>query len=115
MRILYSVESIHPPLTGIGRYALNLAQGLAERSDLDVEFFSGQRRVGLPTLEAAKPGLARSLKRWIPFKPQARRAYCAVRDWRAGDELKPLNGHYVFHEPNYVLGPYRGPAVATVH
>lgn len=115
MKILYSVDSIRPPLTGIGRYALNLAQGLAERSDLAVEFFSGHRRVALPTLETAKPGLARTLMPWVPFKPQAKRLYYALRDWRAGAELKSRQGRYVFHEPNYLLGAYQGPSVMTLH
>lgn len=115
MRILFSVESVRPPLTGIGRYALNLAQGLAARNDLSAEFFSGRRRVALPDLDAAKPGLARRLLPWVPFKKQARRLYLALRDQRAGAELKSLHGRYLFHEPNYLLGAYQGPSVLTLH
>lgn len=115
MKILLSVEVVRAPLTGIGRYALNLAQGLAERDDVEVEFFSGRQRVPLPALETLPPGLARSFKSWVPFKPLARRLYCALRDWRASAQLKQLHGRYVFHEPNYMLGPYQGPSIATVH
>jgi alpha-1,3-rhamnosyl/mannosyltransferase len=115
MKILYSVQSIHPPLTGVGRYALHLAQGLAARADVDIEFFSGRQRVPLPTQETAKPGWARRLKPWVPCKPLARRAYHRLRNWSAEAQLKRMHGRYVFHEPNYMLGPYQGPSLITVH
>lgn len=49
MRILYSVQSIQPPLTGVGRYAYQLARGLEQHPALDeLAFFAGHRKVGLP-------------------------------------------------------------------
>lgn len=115
MKILYSVQAIRPPLSGVGRYALNLAQGLAARADLEVEFLAGHRRVGMPTLDTAAPSLPGRLRRWVPFKPLARRALHVLEQAQAKAALRPLQGRYVFHEPSYLLGPYRGPAVVSIH
>lgn len=115
MKILYSVQSIRLPLSGVGRYALNLAQGLAERDDLQVEFLAGGERVALPRLDAAAPSMAGSLRRWLPFQPWARRVFHALSSARVAAALRPLQGRYVCHEPSYLLPPYQGPAIASIH
>lgn len=116
MRILYSVQSIQPPLTGVGRYAYQLARGLEQHPALDeLAFFAGHRKVGLPDPAQAAPSLGRRWRDWVPFKPLARRAYHALRDLRAASSLRALGEDYLFHEPNYILGPYRGPSVITIH
>jgi len=115
MRVLYSVQAIRPPLSGVGRYALNLAQGLAARADLEVAFFAGRGVVELPELARAAPSKAGRLRRWLPWQPLARRVWHALSSAQAAAALKPLQGRYVFHEPSYLLAPYQGPAIVSIH
>jgi len=116
MQVILSVQSIHPPLTGIGRYAYELASRLSTASEIsDLRFVNGARQVPHPDDQLNRPSMLRQLGRWAPFKSHARRAYHAACNYYAEYQFRKLAPHYVYHEPNYILGEYSGPSIATIH
>lgn len=116
MHVILSVQSIHPPLTGIGRYAFELAQRLPLQQDVEtLRLMSGPRQIANVESLVTGPSTLQKIKRWVPFKPLLRRLYYAGRNAGSAQALTSLGQHYVYHEPSYILGPYDGPSVATVH
>lgn len=120
MKVILSVEPIRYPLTGIGRYTLELANHLGGISDIEeIKYFAGTQFVpNLPTAGDAAPSapatglmaLKRRLAR-VPFLLHyARRA----TDQRRAQSLKGTRD-YVYHGPNFYLPPVEGPAVVTIH
>lgn len=124
MKLIFAVDAIFPPLTGIGRYAWELATRLPDCAGIDdLRFFSAWRWVGdvrrlLPanqaghgTADASRFG---ALRRRMARYPWAVRLYgMLVPVWQA--RLLKGCGDYLYHSPNYFLPPHDGPAVATVH
>ncbi|MDD2768964.1 MAG: glycosyltransferase family 1 protein [Methylococcus sp.] len=113
--VLLNVDAIKPPLTGIGRYALELMRGLNTHPGVSgIRFFSGFGWVENPEAAlAAHRGLI-SLGRKVPFKSIALQSYLWARNksflFRSGSVRD-----YLLHSPNYLLISHKGPTVSTVH
>lgn len=130
VNILLNTESLRPPLTGIGNYTFNLLRELqsmavAEQFDcFDGQTFTAAAQT-LATCEAMQcngallPGAngdswrsrMRTLVRGLPLAYPLR---AAVLNYRFGREARLRRG-FIYHEPNFILKPYDGPCVATVH
>lgn len=120
-----NVESLRPPLTGIGNYTRHVLAGLADATAVaSVECFRGPLRLSVqqamdamspsvqsPEVAPRLPSKIRQLVRRIPGAYGLRTAYL---DWLFQRHFAGQAGE-VYHEPNYVLRPYPGPAVVTVH
>ncbi|MDC7702719.1 glycosyltransferase family 4 protein [Vogesella indigofera] len=117
MEVLYSAHSIRYPMSGIGRYAYRLGLELEKREELQLNYFSGTEIIARPDplREPATSVNRNTLKRLIPFKYHVRQFYHRWKDLRAQAEFSRLQGEYLFHEPNYMLGVYPGPSIITVH
>ncbi len=114
-RVILGIDAICPPLTGIGRYALALARGLERHPGIaQLKFYGRGGWLGEPTalLDPRRP--LNVLRRHVPFRQLARRAYQSVT--RAVSRAK-LAGyrHWLFHAPNYVSPDFPARAVCTVH
>ncbi|MFT7287413.1 MAG: glycosyltransferase involved in cell wall biosynthesis [Halieaceae bacterium] len=125
MRVILAVDAIFPPLTGIGRYASELVAGLQGREEMEsLRFFQHGRFVGQPALasttagpkSAGTPGipLAARLRAGLARSPLAVRAYGVVAPRLAQWRLRAYADH-LFHSPNFLLPPFAGPGIATVH
>ena len=120
MKIIYNVDAITEPLTGIGRYALHLGQQLSqmaqtEQNDVDdIRFFSSNRWVN--DLSAAAKGneWIAKLRHFVPVKYTALKHYHRMRSRHLANLTAGMNGR-VFHSPNFILMPFDGPSVATFH
>lgn len=124
MKVVFAVDAIFPPLTGIGRYASELAKRLpfAEGID-DVRYlamfswlnknqFSNAQQDHLNALST--PGLIPTLRTWAASKELMVKAYDVLSEpWRA--MLLKNAADAVYHSPNYFLASHDGPSVATVH
>lgn len=116
MQVILNVDAITQPLTGIGRYALNLAKGLQASNAIDdVKFFSSYRWVNDAEHILDKNEVVAGMRSYLPWKSMALKAYffaraCAYRLHTQG-HLK----NYLLHSPNYVLFPHDGPSVVTLH
>lgn len=117
MEVLYSAHCIRYPMSGVGRYAYRLGLALEEYEELKLNYFSGTEIIARPDplREPATPVNRNTLKRFIPFKYHVRRFYHRWKDLRAQAEFARLQGEFLFHEPNYMLGAYQGPSIITVH
>jgi alpha-1,3-rhamnosyl/mannosyltransferase len=115
MKLILNVDAITHPLTGIGQYTLRLARGLRGHPAVEeTRFYSAYRWIEDPeqVLAANRP-IAR-MRRWLPFKPLALNVYGAVRSRAFIWQTRALKD-YILHSPNYILLPFEGPAVATIH
>lgn len=115
MKAILNVDAITPPLTGIGHYALRLARGLSHHPGVEeIKFFSGYRWINDPEQAlVANRHIARG-RRWVPFKILALHAYNLGRSNLFRWQTRSLETH-VLHSPNYILMPFAGPSVTTVH
>lgn len=114
MKIVLATDAIHHPLTGIGRYAYELARGLpADPRIRQCLYFNFGRFVPGPIdvpQGSGGPALRSHLSRITPVV-MAYRVFSAVYyRWR----LRSVRDH-LFHSPNYMVPPVWGPAVATIH
>ncbi len=115
MRVILNVDAITAPLTGIGRYALELAQGLAQHQAIEeLRLYSAFRWVGDPAHALAANRTIASLRRNLPFKTQALEIYTQLRSALFRAHTRRMRG-FLLHTPNYILMPFDGPAVTTVH
>lgn len=130
MKLVFAVDAIFPPLTGIGRYAFELANRLPHSAEVDELHFLAMWRwaqvrqlgkVGAHSVEGASTAAAlvaprwlASVRRWLATQPVAVEAYDVASEFWRGRLLRGIQGA-VYHSPNYFLAPYDGPAVATVH
>ncbi len=115
MKVIFNVDAITAPLTGIGRYALELARGLARHREIEaLRLYSAYRWVDDPDHALAANQTIAALRRNVPFKGAALEAYTQLR--AALFRLHTRHMHdWLLHTPNYVLMPFAGPAATTVH
>lgn len=115
MRVIFNVDAITAPLTGIGRYALELAHGLARHEAIEeLRLYSAYRWVDDPAHALAANSTIAAIRRNVPFKTQALELYQQIRSGLFRLHTRRLKG-FILHTPNYVLMPFEGPALATVH
>jgi len=129
MKILVNTSSLIPPLTGIGRYTLQLLQILLQHPDVrqvvgltPTGLISQQKLQQLllqfepqdnPRTQEAE--IKRSILRsWIASLPGARPLWRKLRNFQTRSNASQLRG-FVYWEPNYLLTPFDGPSVATIH
>lgn len=124
MQVILAVDAIGAPLTGIGRYAFELAQRLPAHAGMEqVRYFSHGRWLNAADLirsaTASQGGDSTaanraSLRSRLAGNKLAVRAFHAVTPhffrWRLRDDTNSL-----FHSPNYFLPPFSGCSVATIH
>jgi glycosyltransferase involved in cell wall biosynthesis len=128
VKLIFAVDAVFPPLTGIGRYAWELASGLAKSADAaQVRYFLHGRFVPNPTLApttapaaaqrssaAPRVPLTARLRAALALSPPVVKLYGAITPslyrWRLRHDADAL-----FHSPNYFLPPFDGPALSTVH
>lgn len=116
MKVILNVDAVTQPLTGIGRYALNLAKGL-QASDCidDVKFFSSYRWVNDVEHILGKNELVAGIRSYMPWKSAALKLYFFVRACAYRFHAKGAYKQYLLHSPNYLLFPHDGPSVVTLH
>ena len=118
MKVLFGADVIRYPLTGIGRYAYELARRLPGADGIErIRYLRGGRVVdGLPERPSIgwvqKEGAR--LRRIAARSPTIARAYLGMELLVQKQALRHLSD-YVFHGPNYYLPPQSGPCVATFH
>lgn len=119
MDVIIGVDAVRPPLTGIGRYSLQLALGLASHPAVSrVRYFALGGWVGdvrrLAGVERTPAGGHGRFRGWVSQRPLPVRIHSALvpryLGWRLRNE-----GRALFHAPGFFLPPFPGPGVATVH
>jgi alpha-1,3-rhamnosyl/mannosyltransferase len=121
------------PLTGIGHYTRQLLAGLLADAHIDaVHCFDGAGFVagaefaaGGPVVPGKVPpgaapatsvtGLKQDLRRVLRGVPGAYPLRCWFRGRRFRRACTEIHASALYHETSYILLPYTGPAVTTVH
>ena len=118
MKVLLDVSAITLPLSGIGRYALELARHLPAAGVGELRYLRGNQVLeSFDPAHLAPPAPAGSLRRWIkpllpyqlllgPYRRRRARALAA--------SLRDYDDH-IFYAPNFGAPPLGGPCVVTLH
>lgn len=115
MKLIFDVDAVRPPLTGVGRYAYELARGYAAQMPAaDLRLYAAGRWVG--DLDARLTGslAGPGLRRRISALRIAGGAYRRLLPLAARLRLRGMDDH-LFHGPAYMLPPFGGRSVATIH
>lgn len=130
MKLVFNSEALRPPITGVGNYTYHLLRELLAGGLVDeAHCFNGEGWLtGVQQLAATAAvkaegsqvpggriaGLVRDLRAAVATIPGAKALYDSVMDRRFDTFVRGLEGA-LYHEPNYILKPFDGPAVTTVH
>lgn len=113
MRIALNATILLSPLTGLGQYTYQLAQGLATRPDIDLNLFYGTawdrkvRQAPIANIVMLKAGI----KRFVPCAYALKQRVSQFR-FNSGIAARPPD---VYHEPNFLAFKCDKPSVVTVH
>ena len=115
MKVILSVDAIKTPLTGIGRYTLELANRVPVMLGYNsVRFFSGGRWVKNVGLLLNQSSIKLSARQRLLRSSLAVATYRMLSPLLFGQRLKSFST-YLYHSPNFYLPPFGGPSVATIH
>ncbi|MBK8182778.1 MAG: glycosyltransferase family 4 protein [Candidatus Competibacteraceae bacterium] len=113
--LILAVDIIHPPLTGIGHYALQLARGLRTSPDItSLRYFSTYRWLTDPEQALSANRSLNQARRWLPCKPQIALLYGAIQSRWFRQKIERFPNH-LLHVPNFILPPCANPTVTTLH
>ncbi len=127
--LILGADALRPPLTGIGRYAYELARQLRPHPDVErLRYFVSSHWVTDPidaltaqpqTLAAAsgsggKPPMLARMRSSLADNRAAVWAYQAIMPTLSGWRLRGEAGA-IYHSPNYLVPPFPGRTVNTVH
>ncbi len=115
LRVILNADAIMPPLTGIGRYAFELARGLKTHAAVeDLKLYSIHQWVDdADAALVANAPFAKARKHAL-FKTQALEWSVWLRGTLFRWHARRMRD-YVLHTPNYILMPFDGPTATTVH
>jgi len=121
MEVLLGIDAIKYPLTGIGRYAYELAKGLQFSSDIKtLHFLRGEQiQTNSELIEAtfnieAGGKFNNKFRSLLGSLSPAVMIYQLHKEWSQKKALKPYK-NTIFHGPNYYLPNHDGPCVSTFH
>ncbi len=124
MKVILSVESIHPPLAGIGRYSWELASRLPRHQEIDsIRFIADGFWRNLPDLtsnnDTAKvlqqdPNWRSRLRSTLGQVPLLAAAYQRLKPVLTSQRLKSQD-QGIFHGPNFFVPKTHLPCVVTIH
>ena len=130
LSLLVDVSSLRAPLTGVGRYVLEILTQLPEQVELrgfnDYRCYESPALNGFlrsfdepesdsvchqpPSQSRLRPLAKQALKR----VPGSRQLRTRLLDKRIRDCLA-LNGESVYWQPNFILGKSKAPSIVTVY
>lgn len=123
MNVLLNVESIAPPLTGIGRYTKEILSGLMKLGSIDkvwcfdtLKLVDSKEVGNFENSDSPKKfkNNKSKLKGYVRSLPGAYNTHSKIRECMFRLRTKHFK-NTVYHEPNYILKPYAGPKVMTLH
>jgi alpha-1,3-rhamnosyl/mannosyltransferase len=111
--LIVNALPLRSPLTGIGQYTLQLFSALASQGGIDAHYFYGSH--WSQTLQAAHSAgidqVKQVIKRVVPYPYAVTRTAQSLAFAAGVRRLRPQ----LYHEPNYLALPFKGPLVVTIH
>ncbi|WBG92125.1 glycosyltransferase family 4 protein [Pantoea piersonii] len=115
LNVVYSTDCIKYPLTGIGRYAFELARELQQREEsLSLTWLHGSKVRDSLAIASESAQSVQSLKRKLQKSKTVSEIYRLTFPWLKAWSLREYKNH-IFHSPNYYLPPGVQHCVATFH
>jgi glycosyltransferase involved in cell wall biosynthesis len=119
VRVLLDVTAVTAPLSGIGRYALELARHLPGTEGVNsVSFLRGDKveesfDAGSVTIAASAGGVRQWLKPLLPYNL----LLGPYRRHKARALARGLRGYsdHIYYSPNFSVPPVKGASVVTLH
>jgi alpha-1,3-rhamnosyl/mannosyltransferase len=129
MKVILATDPVFWPLTGIGKYTLELATRFSAESRLtDIRYFNMGRWQSAKELRQAgneNPGeldssglLKKSfglIRKTLSNNQSAVKVYSRITPYLYRHRLKPFAVDYIYHSPNFMLPLFDGKKVATFH
>ncbi|AME22839.1 glycosyltransferase family 4 protein [Burkholderia sp. PAMC 26561] len=130
MKLLFDLNSLRPPRSGVGYYTQHLLEGLTDTRDVQglagwvgTQLFEGERlqelinqRVPLSKGVQFSEGIRAKVMqkaRSLPGLYRSRTILRAVLSRELRDEYARRG--FIYHETNFVASRYKGPTVLTIH
>lgn len=116
MKVILNVDAITGPLTGIGNYANQLACKLPSNPEIEeFKLYSSHQWIKDSDHALKANQTLASLRKNIPLKGTALKLYTWQKNLWFKNKSKPFAKDYILHSPNYLLMPFDGPCVTTIH
>ena len=120
IKVLLNIESLVPPLTGIGHYTQQLLSGLSTNDNCQVSCFSQSKIVhssviDVPAVSNNQHRRFDQIRRAVRAVPGAYRLRSGVRNMLFRRLTAENYSDVIYHEPNYILKPFDGLSLATIH
>tara|TARA_R110000787_G_C13441304_1_gene446396 strand:- start:2095 stop:3219 length:1125 start_codon:yes stop_codon:yes gene_type:complete len=111
---MIDVDALIPPLSGIGRYTFNLVSALQSSSIIEeLRYIQAGKIINeLPPPQVTNS--ARQVARKLPLRSLIRSTRQFYISRRFEKQSRSLS-HFVYHAPNYMLLPFKGQSVVTIH
>lgn len=116
MKIMFATNAIKYPLTGIGRYALELVHQLERMPEVEELRFFNRLKVQtyLPDYSPALASLSRPWQQWLQRHSALIEMYRLVFPLCQGVKLRNYRD-YIYHSPNYYLPVGMPRSLTTFH
>lgn len=114
INVVFSTDCIKYPLTGIGRYAFELAKQLQKKEEIALTFLHGTSKRDSLIVASESAQSVQSLKRRLQKSKAVSEVYRLTFPVMKTIALRKFKDH-VFHSPNYYLPPRVKHCVATFH
>ena len=116
MKVILNVDAITGPLTGIGNYANQLANKLPLNSEIEeLKLYSSHRWIKDADHALKANQMLASIRKNVPLKGTALKLYTWQKNLWFKQKSKPFDKNYLLHSPNYLLLPFEGKSVTTIH
>ncbi len=126
MRIIYNLNCIRAPMTGVAYYTLNMVASVIQQfPDADILAFYQHRilnKIQILDLFSQTSQLPKKQSAWkkniieiINKSFVARELFQQQENWRHRLTLQSKLSGAIYHEPNFVFLPHAGKKVLTVH
>lgn len=113
MKLAFNAVALLSPLTGVGRYAHEIALQLAAMPEVEPQFFYGTH--WQDSVDAHVPSQVQKamplIRANLPWSYEIRR-WVQTTAFKRGTKHKNFQ---LYHEPNHLLLPFDGPSVLSVH
>jgi len=130
MKLLFDLNSLRPPRSGVGYYTQHLLEGLLEQPDVEAiagwvgsTVYEGDAlralmcdQTSLAKAAQFSKGFTASALRAARNVPGVYKARTLARSFASGSLRRDFAKRgYLYHETNFIASRYRGPSVVTVH
>ena len=117
MKLLYNLISTAPPVSGIGRYTIQLLEGMMDHSAIKtIKYFDYKnvldQKKGFSLSDGENPMV--KLLRRIATSPIIAPYALSFLHYRTAKNIQ-LFKDFIYHETNYILMPFSGRTIATIH